>query len=196
MKKIFLIFSSAVIMLLLTFSLIQNKDIIAFLNYAGIDVLGQKANKPPIHRDKFNLELNKFAQENNIVLAQRIVEPNKTGKTEFKYAIFGKGELPQGLKKASTNTLKFSDITGSYLIVKGQVNPNILKSKFADLGYIAVPDVKTSLIRSLLMLLNETSVLCIFIFLLTFAGLSLIYRIKDLRFAGIRLISGESLATV
>lgn len=196
MKKIFLVFSSAVIMLLLTFSLIQDKDIIAFLNYAGIDVLGQKANKPPIHRDKFNLELNKFAQENNIVLAQRIVEPNKTGKTEFKYAIFGKGELPQGLKKASTNTLKFSDITGSYLIVKGQVDPNILKNKFTDLGYIAVPAMKTPLNQSLLMLLNETSVLCIFIFLLTFAGLSLIYRIKDLRFAGIRLISGESLATV
>lgn len=196
MKKIFLVFSSAVIMLLLTFSLIQNKDIIAFENYAGIDVLGQQANKSPVHRDKFNLELNRFAKRNSIVLAQRIVEPNKTGKTEFKYAIFGEGDLPQGLKKASTNTLKFSDVTGSYLIVKGQVDPNILKSKFADLGYIAIPAVKTSLIRSLLMFINETSVLCILIFLLTFAGLSLIYRIKDLRFAGIRLISGESLATV
>ncbi|BDR59153.1 bacteriocin-associated integral membrane family protein [Xylocopilactobacillus apicola] len=196
MKKIFLIFSSAVVMLLLTFSLIQNKDIIAFQNYAGIDVLGQEANKAPIHRDKFNLEMNKFTKENNIVLAQRIVEPNKAGKTEFKYAIFGEGNLPKGLEKASTNTLKFSDITGSYLVVKGQVDPNILKSKFADLGYTAFPAVKTPLIRSLQMLLNATSVLCIFIFLLTFAGLSLIYRIKDLRFAGIRLISGESLAAV
>ena len=196
MKKIFLIFSSAAVMLLLTFSLIQNKDLVAFGNYAGVDVRGQLPNKTPVHRNEFNLELNKFAKEHNITLAQRIVEPNKTGKTEFKYAVFGKGDLPEGLKKASTNTLKFSDISGSYLIVKGQVDLNIATNKFAELGYSAIPSIKPTLVQNLSILMNETAILCIFIFLLTFAGLSLIYRIKDLRFAGIRLISGESLATV
>ncbi|BDR55789.1 bacteriocin-associated integral membrane family protein [Xylocopilactobacillus apis] len=196
MKKIFLIFSSTVVMLFLSFSLIQDKDVTIFQGYPDVNVMGVDPNKVSVHREKFEEELNRFAENHDIVLAHRIIEPNRSGKIKFKYAIYGKGNISKDLKKASQKSINYSSLAGTYLIVKGKIEPNLLVNKLSSLGYKSMVGYKISFIDNFSQIINKTARLCLFVFLITFAGLSLIYRIKGLRFADIKMISGESLAAV
>ncbi len=82
----------------------------------------------------------------------------------------------------------------SYLIVKGELTQKNLADTFKSWGYqVVIGDPDSPFHMAVTVFLARTVWLAFIIFLLTFTGLSLISRIKDLRSAGIRLISGESL---
>ncbi|BDR58796.1 bacteriocin-associated integral membrane family protein [Xylocopilactobacillus apicola] len=196
MKKIFLVFSSAVVLLFLAFSLQQKKEHLNSVSYPSVDIINPDPKKEQVDRAKFERELNEFASVHHILIAKGVLVGSKTEADLYTYMTYGEGKIPQELKQANKSDAKASDVTSGYLIVRGNLDSQLLVNKFRELGYNAVSFEKISFLRSFIVLLNETAVLCVLIFLLTFSGLSLIYRIKDLRFAGIRLVAGESLLTV
>ncbi|MDU1469544.1 MAG: bacteriocin-associated integral membrane family protein, partial [Streptococcus mitis] len=104
------------------------------------------------------------------------------------------GELPEGLTISSKESSETSDLLGSYLIVSGSLDGVSLQTTLKELGYQGfVSNGEDPFSIVLLLAATPMGLLSLAIFLLTFMSLTLIYRIKSLRQAGIRLIAGESL---
>ena len=178
-------------------NLVDKQEEILFGDYPTVDVLGTAVDQPVASRETVTETLTKLAKEQNSLIARRIVEPNEAGETRFSYATYGEGELATGLTISSKESAETSDLSGSYLIVSGNLNGDMLQKALQQLGYNGFVSNKTNLIAILIAIISSsTGILSLVIFLLTFMSLTLIYRIKSLRQAGIRLISGESLLGV
>lgn len=88
-------------------------------------------------------------------------------------------------------------MVATYFIVSGSLSREVLAEEFSALGYRSVSEPGFSVMDQLMMVaVKSSSLVAIAIALLSFLSLTLIYRVKDLRFVGIRLISGESFQTV
>ena len=197
MKRLFIFISTILLSLYMVMNLVDKQEEILFGDYPTVDVLGTAVDQPVASRETVTETLTKLAKEQNSLIARRIVEPNEAGETRFSYATYGEGELPTGLTISSKESAETSDLSGSYLIVSGNLNGDMLQKALQQLGYNGFVSNKTNLIAILIAIISSsTGILSLVIFLLTFMSLTLIYRIKSLRQAGIRLISGESLLGV
>lgn len=197
MKRLFIFISTILLSLYMVMNLVDKQEEILFGDYPTVDVLGTAVDQPVASRETVTETLTKLAKEQNSLIARRIVEPNEAGETRFSYATYGEGELATGLTISSKESAETSDLSGSYLIVSGNLNGDMLQKALQQLGYNGFVSNKTNLIAILIAIISSsTGILSLVIFLLTFMSLTLIYRIKSLRQAGIRLISGESLLGV
>ncbi len=197
MKRLFISISTTLISLFLITVIFNNKMQLQFSSYDAVDIIGTNPNGTVAKRDVFTEELNKLANETNSLIARRITEPNKDGKTRFTYEIYGEGKTPDSLIVSSKESAETSDLVSNYLIISGNLAQETLLSKINELGYSAVAFQSYSVARSLLFIsASEVSFISLVLFFLTFTCLTLIYRIKDLKIAGIKMISGHSIFSI
>ena len=197
MKRLFIFISTILLSLYMVMNLVDKQEEILFGDYPTVDVLGTAVDQPVASRETVTETLTKLAKEQDSLIARRIVEPNEAGETRFSYATYGEGELPTGLTISSKESAETSDLSGSYLIVSGSLDGVSLQTTLKELGYNGFVSKRTeSFSMVLLLATTPMGLLSLAVFLLTFMSLALIYRIKSLRQAGIRLISGESLLGV
>lgn len=110
---------------------------------------------------------------------------------------YGNKTLPSVFKLASQDSARTRSLVATYFIVSGSLSREVLAEEFSALGYRSVSEPGFSVMDQLMMVaVKSSSLVAIAIALLSFLSLTLIYRVKDLRFVGIRLISGESLPSV
>ncbi|MDI4583851.1 DUF1430 domain-containing protein [Oenococcus sp. UCMA 14587] len=165
---------------------------IRFESYSGADVLGVDQTKQAVNREKLTSSLNEFARLHHSLIARRIVVSTANQKTAFVYEKYGSGLLPSGLKKASRSLAQTSDLANSYLIVKGNLTSAELVNKIRELGYSSVIGSKFETLSLFLgMIVTPEALSSLAILNLCFTAMTLIYRIKDLRNAGIKLIAGK-----
>ena len=194
MKRLFILISMVLVSLYMVLTSVDHREEILFGNYPSVDVTGMVINQPVAGREEVTEALSHLAVEHNSLIARRIVEPNEAGETRFTYATYGQGELPAGLTISSKESAETSDLLGSYLIVSGSLDGVSLQTTLKELGYQGfVSNGEDPFSIVLLLAVTPMVLLSLAIFLLTFMSLTLIYRIKSLRQAGIRLIAGESL---
>ena len=194
MKRLFILISMVLVSLYMVITSVDHREEILFGNYPSVDVTGMVINQPVASREEVTEALSHLAVEHNSLIARRIVEPNEAGETRFIYATYGEGELPEGLTISSKESSETSDLLGSYLIVSGSLDGVSLQTTLKELGYQGfVSNGEDPFSIVLLLAATPMGLLSLAIFLLTFMSLTLIYRIKSLRQAGIRLIAGESL---
>ena len=194
MKRLFILISMVLVSLYMVTTSVDHREEILFGNYPSVDVTGMVINQPVAGREELTEALSNLAVEHNSLIARRIVEPNEAGETRFTYATYGQGELPAGLTVSSKESAETSDLLGSYLIVSGSLDGVSLQTTLKELGYNGFVSKRTESFSMILLLATTPmGLLSLAIFLLTFMSLTLIYRIKSLRQAGIRLIAGESL---
>lgn len=192
-KKIFVVVSVFLTLVLLLTGINSHKHQLDFSQYKAVNIFGIQEDVHVADRETVTERLEQFAREHDIVIARRIVEPNETGEVFFTYDVYGQGDLPDELEVASEESVGKSDLANSYLIVSGEVDTELLRSEFDSMGFLAITSGEASPINLIMPLIAEMSTLISFvIFILTFAALTIIYRVKDLRLAGIRLLAGES----
>ena len=198
MKRVFIFISTILFSCYLVTMIVQQNQQISFSSYNAVDVTGQALTDHKVsNRKEVTDALTNLANEHNSLIARRIVQPNEKGEIDFRYQFYGHVSPPSNLKRASQESAEGSDIVSNYLIVSGDLKGAELISTFSQLGYNAVDFSSYSILSLLLtILLNEVSLISFALFLLTFASLVLIYRIKDLRDAGIKLVSGQSMMKV
>ncbi|MGX4645734.1 DUF1430 domain-containing protein [Holzapfeliella sp. JNUCC 80] len=195
MKKIFLAFSFFIISIFLVCSINQQNEILNFVKYRSFTITKSSS---VTSKEEFEKNLNQIAFENKSLIAKRIVQPSQSGHYNFQYQLFGQEseslKAPEYLSKASENAIVSSDVLGSYILITGDISLADTVDKIQNLGYKVKPLKKSTVFNiSNQIVTNEAIFFALIVFMLTFLGISLVIRIKDLKYAGIRLISGESI---
>ncbi|MFS1663372.1 DUF1430 domain-containing protein [Streptococcus sp. zg-JUN1979] len=197
MKRLFIFLSSLFLAMFTIILLRQNSDQLLFSQYEIVDVIGILPNKEIADKAIVNARLETLARETNSVIARRIREPNASLEISFSYATYGEGKLALGLQKASQTSREASDMISSYLIVSGPLEQDELLKMLNSLGYNAVAMPAQSLLSLVIYLIgDEMAIMSLFLSFLTFVALTIIYRIKDLRSAAIKLVNGQSLLNI
>ena len=167
MKRLFIFISTILLSLYMVMNLVDKQEEILFGDYPTVDVLGTAVDQPVASRETVTETLTKLAKEQNSLIARRIVEPNEAGETRFSYATYGEGELATGLTISSKESAETSDLSGSYLIVSGNLNGDMLQKALQQLGYNGFVSNKTNLIAILIAIISSsTGILSLVIFLL------------------------------
>ncbi|RRD94230.1 bacteriocin-associated integral membrane family protein [Clostridiales bacterium COT073_COT-073] len=197
MKQWFIYLSTLLIAIYLIWGITTFRQQLQYFSYPSVYVQGTKEGSAVVDREVLTQNLSQLAEKNDSIIARRIVEPNKEGKVHFTYEAYGCGELPEGLIVAESETAKASDPAGSYLIVKGELSAKTVADFLNKQGYEARKGGQYSVLGMLFFLISGSYMfLAILMFILTFAALTLITRIKELRYAGVRRMDGEKLSSI
>lgn len=192
MRRGFIFISTVLLSCFTLLMIFREYHQLSFSSFEAVDVVGIDINGKTANREEFTEFLNELANRTDSIIARRIVEPNEAGQTRYTYAVYGDGKLPDNLVQASKESSENSDLISSYLIVSGSLKSQDLVDTLSQLGYSSVSFASFSLLTLLMaILVNEVSVISLVLFLLTFVSLTLIYRVKDLRSAGIKRIAGQ-----
>lgn len=192
MKRLFIGLSTMVVSIFLVVMLSYQQNEMLFAAYDAVDLAGQSMDGETSNRETVTQALEQVAEETNSVIARRIVEPNASGVTHFVYDVYGEGVLPDELEVASGASAQTSDLITSYLIISGSLTMEQLAEVFQHVGYNAVPFPSPSFATLLLVLVgHEMTFVGVILALLTFISITLVYRMKDLKSAGIKLIAGK-----
>lgn len=192
-KRFFIYFSTLIIMGFMVWTLINSPDQLSFATYPFIYV--KNADLNALDKQAVNDSLDEFSRENNLVIVKRIVQPTKEGQ-RFVYQKFGAGDLLRGFPEAPKNIQGISSVFGQYLVIQGELEEQRLANQFYNFGYQVEIFEKESVISIVVAFLAGSSLSVLLILVFTFTALTLVLRIKDLRFAGIRLISGETIWSI
>ena len=85
----------------------------------------------------------------------------------------------------------------SYLILSGSLTKEKLAEKLGEFGYKAIADRKIPpYFLAFQILLNPLILISLAIFGLAFFSMLIISKVKDMREAGIKLLSGQTLLTI
>ena len=191
MKKIFIFLSTIIILIFFLFQINRSSDDFLFSLTDNI-ILDQGSQE--IKKGDLNTSLKHYALKHHSLVIKRIIIPDDGG-VSYVYQKFGKGELTKGLKEASTYRQNISSEISQYRVIKGPLTNQQLGDYFKEWGYeVRISNKQPILLVAIQYLVSNSLLLLIFI--LTFVALTLILRIKDLRSAGIRLVSGESIWSI
>lgn len=197
MKKLFILLSTFFLSFFLAWIIVLRAPQYLYASYDSVSLLRVKKDTQEPIREVFEQELENFANSEQSLIARRIVEPSKDGTTHFTYATYGQGTLPKEFQEASQESRERSDPLNSYLLLSGSLTKEKLADKLGDLGYKAIPDRKTPPYSlAFRMLLNPLILISLAIFGLSFFALVIITRIKEMRAAGIKLFSGQTLLSI
>ncbi|QJI75706.1 bacteriocin-associated integral membrane family protein [Streptococcus pneumoniae] len=193
MKKLFILLSTFFLSFFLAWIIVLRAPQYLYASYDSVSLLRVKKDTQEPTREVFEQELENFANSEQSLIARRIVEPSKDGTTHFTYATYGQGTLPKEFQEASQESRERSDPLNSYLLLSGSLTKEKLADKLGDLGYKASADRKIPpYFLAFRILLNPL----ISIFGLSFFALVIITRIKEMRAAGIKLFSGQTLLSI
>lgn len=197
MKKLFILLSTFFLSFFLAWIIVLRAPQYLYASYDSVSLLRVKKDTQEPTREVFEQELENFANSEQSLIARRIVEPSKDGTTHFTYATYGQGTLPKEFQEASQESRERSDPLNSYLLLSGSLTKEKLADKLGDLGYKAIADRKTPPYSlAFRMLLNPLILISLAIFGLSFFALVIITRIKEMRAAGIKLFSGQTLLSI
>lgn len=197
MKKLFILLSTFFLSFFLAWIIVLRAPQYLYASYDSVTLLRVKKDTQEPTREVFEQELENFANSEQSLIARRIVEPSKDGTTHFTYATYGQGTLPKQFQEASQESRERSDPLNSYLLLSGSLTKEKLADKLGDLGYKAIPDRKTPPYSlAFRMLLIPLILISLAIFGLSFFALVIITRIKEMRAAGIKLFSGQTLLSI
>lgn len=195
MKKIVIFISSLLMSALLYFYISSTQSQTIFSSFPAVDLYYVN---PEINKSDFEEDLQALADQNDVIIAKRIVIPQKSGDLGFYYKSFGNKKAPSYLNIATDEVLKKNDdLAATYIIIgKGLSQDelyNFLKEndnqarKFGDgsslsniselFGY---PAMMFTIIVSFLLILS----------------ISIINRLNKTSEYGIKLISGERKSTL
>ena len=197
MKKLFILLSTFFLSFFLAWIIVLRAPQYLYASYDSVSLLRVKKDTQEPTREVFEQELENFANSEQSLIARRIVEPSKDGTTHFTYATYGQGTLPKEFQEASQESHERSDPLNSYLLLSGSLTKEKLADKLGDLGYKAIPDRKIPpYTLAFRMLLIPLILISLAIFGLSFFALVIITRIKEMRAAGIKLFSGQTLISI
>ena len=197
MKKLFILLSTFFLSFFLAWIIVLRAPQYLYASYDSVTLLRVKKDTQEPTREVFEQELENFANSEQSLIARRIVEPSKDGTTHFTYATYGQGTLPKQFQEASQESRERSDPLNSYLLLSGSLTKEKLADKLGDLGYKAIPDRKIPpYTLAFRMLLIPLILISLAIFGLSFFALVIITRIKEMRAAGIKLFSGQTLLSI
>ena len=197
MKKLFILLSTFFLSFFLAWIIVLRAPQYLYASYDSVSLLRVKKDTQEPTREVFEQELENFANSEQSLIARRIVEPSKDGTTHFTYATYGQGTLPKEFQEASQESRERSDPLNSYLLLSGSLTKEKLADKLGDLGYKAIPDRKIPpYTLAFRMLLIPLILISLAIFGLSFFALVIITRIKEMRAAGIKLFSGQTLLSI
>jgi len=197
MKKLFILLSTFFLSFFLVWIIVLRAPQYLYASYDSVSLLRVKKDTQEPTREVFEQELENFANSEQSLIARRIVEPSKDGATHFTYATYGQGTLPKQFQEASQESRERSDPLNSYLLLSGSLTKEKLADKLGDLGYKAIPDRKIPpYTLAFRMLLIPLILISLAIFGLSFFALVIITRIKEMRAAGIKLFSGQTLLSI
>ena len=197
MKKLFILLSTFFLSFFLAWIIVLRAPQYLYASYDSVSLLRVKKDTQEPTREVFEQELENFANSEQSLIARRIVEPSKNGTTHFTYATYGQGTLPKEFQEASQESRERSDPLNSYLLLSGSLTKEKLADKLGDLGYKAIPDRKAPPYSlAFRMLLIPLILISLAIFGLSFFALVIITRIKEMRAAGIKLFSGQTLLSI
>ena len=197
MKKLFICLSSIFLSCFFIWIIILRAPQYLYTSYDSVTLLRVKNGAQEPTREEFERELEKFASSEQSLIARRIVEPSKDGRTNFTYATYGQGGLPKEFQAASQESRERSDPLNSYLLLSGSLTKEKLAAKLDDLGYKAIADRKTPpYLLAFWIALNPLLLISLAIFGLAFFAMVIITRIKEMRAAGIQLFSGQTLLSI
>ena len=197
MKKLFICLSTIFISCFFIWIVILRAPQYLYTSYDSVTLLSVKKGAQEPTREEFERELENFVNSEQSLIARRIVEPSKDGRTNFTYATYGQGGLPKEFQAASQESRERSDPLNSYLLLSGSLTKEKLAAKLDDLGYKAIADRKTPPYRlAFWIALNPLLLISLAIFGLAFFAMVIITRIKEMRAAGIQLFSGQTLLSI
>ena len=197
MKKLFILLSTFFLSFFLAWIIVLRAPQYLYASYDSVTLLRVKKDTQEPTREVFEQELENFANSEQSLIARRIVEPSKDGTTHFTYAAYGQGTLPKEFQEASQESRERSDPLNSYLLLSGSLTKEKLAEKLGDLGYKAIADRKIPpYFLAFQILLNPLILISLAIFGLSFFALVIITRIKEMRAAGIKLFSGQTLLSI
>ena len=197
MKKLFICLSTIFLSCFFIWIIILRAPQYLYASYDSVTLLRVKKGAQEPTREEFERELEKFASSEQSLIARRIVEPSKDGRTNFTYATYGQGGLPKEFQAASQESRERSDPLNSYLLLSGSLTKEKLAAKLDDLGYKAIVDRKTPpYLLAFWIALNPLLLISLAIFGLAFFAMVIITRIKKMRAAGIQLFSGQPLLSI
>ena len=197
MKKLFICLSTIFFSCFFIWIIILRAPQYLYTSYDSVTLVRVKKGAQEPTREEFERELEKFASSEQSLIARRIVEPSKDGRTNFTYATYGQGGLPKEFQAANQESRERSDPLNSYLLLSGSLTKEKLAAKLDDLGYKAIADRKTPpYLLAFWIALNPLLLISLAIFGLAFFAMVIITRIKEMRAAGIQLFSGQTLLSI
>lgn len=196
MKRIFTILSTIIVSLFLVYLMHVNTYSFLYISYPKILI---QYNENGASYQQVYDSISKLANEHNSLVLRDISEPTEDGNTSSEFECIGTGLIPKGLQEASIESIENAPISGSYLIVGGDLTLQELSQQMKELGYsteMSIPVI--SQVQSLLSRIigNPIYVLALFIIILTYMSFTMILSSKQMRSSGIRMISGMSIQDI
>lgn len=190
MKKIVIFISSLLTSALLYFFISGTQSQIIFSSFPTVDLYYVN---PEIDKSDFEEDLEALANKNDVIIAKRIVIPQKSGEVNFYYKTFGDKEAPSYINIASDEVLKINDdLAATYIIIGQALSQDELYNFLSTNGNQTRKFGDGSSLENVIVLFGYPAMF--FILVVSFfviLAISIINRLNETAKYGIKLISGQ-----
>ena len=190
MKKIVIFISSLLMSVLLYFFISDTQNQIIFSSFPTVDLYYVN---PEIDKSDFEEDLEALAKQKDVIIAKRIVIPQKSGEVKFYYKTFGEKKVPPYLNIASDEVLKINDdLAATYIIIGKALSQDELYDFLSTNGNQTRKFGDGSSIENVIVLFGYPAMF--FILVVSFfviLAISIINRLNETAKYGIKLISGQ-----
>ena len=190
MKKAVIFISSLLISTLLYFFISSSQNQIIFSSFPTVDLYYVN---PEINKSDFEEDLQDLANQNDVIIAKRIVIPQKSGEVKFYYKTFGDKEAPSYLNIASNEVLKINDdLAATYIIIGEALSQDELYNFLSADGNQTRKFGDGSSLDNVIELFGYPAMFFILVVsYFVILAISIINRINETAKYGIKLISGQ-----
>ena len=148
---------------------------------------------PEINKLDFEEDLEALAKQNDVLIAKRIVIPQKSGEVKFYYKTFGDKEAPPYLNIASDEVLKINDdLAATYIIIGKSLSQDELYNFLsADGNQTRKFGDGSSLDNVIVLFAYPAMFFLLVVSFFVILAISIINRLNETAKYGIKLISGQ-----
>ena len=190
MKKLVIFISSLLMSALLYFFISGTQSQIIFSSFPTVDLYYVN---PEINKSDFEEDLQALANQNDVIIAKRIVIPQKSGEVKFYYKTFGDKKAPSYLNIASDEVLKINDdLAATYIIIGEALSQDELYNFLSTDGNQTRKFGDGSSLDNVIVLFGYPAMF--FLLVVSFfviLAISIINRLNETSKYGIKLISGQ-----
>lgn len=190
MKKIVIFISSLLMSSLLYFFISSTQSQTIFSSFPTVDLYYVN---PEIDKSDFEEDLEDLAKQNDVIIAKRIVIPQKSGEVKFYYKTFGDKEAPPYLNIASDEVLKINDdLAATYIIIgKALSQDELYNFLSADGNQTRKFGDGSSLDNVIVLFAYPAMFFLLVVSFFVILAISIINRLNETSKYGIKLISGQ-----
>lgn len=190
MKKIVIFISSLLMSALLYFFISGTQSQRIFSSFPTVDLYYVN---PEIDKSDFEEDLEDLAKQNDVIIAKRIVIPQKSGEVNFYYKTFGDKEAPPYINIAPDEVLKINDdLAATYIIIGKALSQDELYNFLSTNGNQTRKFGDGSSLDEVIVLFGYPAMF--FLLVVSFfviLAISIINRLNETAKYGIKLISGQ-----